>query len=92
MAAEPEKSKCEYSVANECSDTEQRSRDRHHFESAENLLALDHVFEWRREESVVTIAAGDGQSLALKQDGTVVAGGRNDYGQATVPKWVAGYG
>jgi alpha-tubulin suppressor-like RCC1 family protein len=32
---------------------------------------------------VVAIAAGDGHSLALKRDGTVVGWGYNDVGQAT---------
>jgi alpha-tubulin suppressor-like RCC1 family protein len=35
--------------------------------------------------SVTAIAAGGYHSLALKSDGTVVAWGRNDDGQATVP-------
>ncbi|MFC4598741.1 InlB B-repeat-containing protein [Cohnella hongkongensis] len=38
----------------------------------------------RRTERVA-IAAGDGHSLALKADGSVVAWGANDYGQTEVP-------
>src|SRR5690606_25409491 len=36
-------------------------------------------------ETVDAIAAGDDHSLVLKEDGTVVAWGRNTAGQSTVP-------
>jgi hypothetical protein len=36
------------------------------------------------------IAAGAFHSLALKQDGTVVAWGDNGYGQSTVPAGLSG--
>ena len=36
--------------------------------------------------NVVALAVGDGQELALKRDGTVVAWGNNHYGEANVPK------
>jgi len=39
---------------------------------------------------VTAVAAGVGQSLALKSDGTVVAWGRNDYGQTDVPAGLSG--
>jgi alpha-tubulin suppressor-like RCC1 family protein len=39
---------------------------------------------------VVAIAAGEGHSVALKADGTVVAWGVNDQGQATVPSGLTG--
>lgn len=35
--------------------------------------------------SPIALAAGSGHSLALKPDGTVVAWGRNDFGQTNVP-------
>ncbi len=35
--------------------------------------------------NVVAVAAGSGQSMALRSDGTVTAWGANAYGQATVP-------
>ena len=37
-------------------------------------------------DDVVALAGGEGHVLALKADGTVVAWGRNDEGQATVPE------
>jgi photosystem II stability/assembly factor-like uncharacterized protein len=39
---------------------------------------------------VTAIAAGTQHNLALKEDGTVVAWGRDDYGQATVPAGLSG--
>jgi hypothetical protein len=39
---------------------------------------------------VTAIAAGTNHSLALKSDGTVVAWGDNDSGQATVPAGLSG--
>ena len=39
---------------------------------------------------VIAVAAGEYQSLALKQDGTVVAWGDNSYGQATVAGGLSG--
>ncbi|CAH0118985.1 hypothetical protein PAE9249_01482 [Paenibacillus sp. CECT 9249] len=40
--------------------------------------------------AVMTIAAGQNHSLALKPDGTVVAWGQNDSGQANVPAGLSG--
>ncbi len=37
------------------------------------------------QSGVVAIAAGGYHTVALKQDGRVIAWGRNDYGQTTVP-------
>ncbi|MSU40953.1 MAG: hypothetical protein EXS28_04470, partial [Pedosphaera sp.] len=39
---------------------------------------------------VVAIAAGVYHTVALKQDGTVVAWGKNDDGQTTVPAGLSG--
>src|SRR5260370_29334823 len=39
---------------------------------------------------VIAVAAGDGHSLALKSEGTVVAWGDNSYGQSTVPGSLTG--
>jgi len=39
---------------------------------------------------VTAIAAGYADSVALKDDGTVVAWGSNDSGQATVPRGLSG--
>ena len=39
---------------------------------------------------MVAIAAGGGHTVALKQDGTVVAWGGNSYGQTTVPAGLSG--
>ena len=39
---------------------------------------------------VVAIAAGDEHTVALKQDGTVVAWGDNGYGQTKVPAGLSG--
>ena len=40
--------------------------------------------------NVIQVAAGRGQSLALKTDGTVVAWGENIYGQGSVPTDISG--
>ncbi|HKQ39668.1 MAG TPA: hypothetical protein VJ063_16445, partial [Verrucomicrobiae bacterium] len=40
--------------------------------------------------NVVTIAAGNAHSMALKADGTVVAWGANGFGQSTVPAGLTG--
>ena len=39
---------------------------------------------------MVAIAAGDEHTVALKQDGTVVAWGDNGYGQTKVPAGLSG--
>jgi hypothetical protein len=39
---------------------------------------------------VVAIETGEHHSVALKEDGTVVAWGRNNLGQCDVPKWLTG--
>ena len=39
---------------------------------------------------VVAIAAGENYTVALKQDGTVVAWGHNGYGQTRVPAGLRG--
>jgi hypothetical protein len=60
-------------------------------------LSLKYSSQWVKW--VIEIAAGGeysfspsfgGHSLALKDDGTVVAWGQNNYGQATVPKGLTG--
>jgi uncharacterized delta-60 repeat protein len=42
------------------------------------------------QNGVTAIAAGDSHTLALKGDGTMVAWGRNDYGEGTVPEGLSG--
>lgn len=42
------------------------------------------VEQWALED-LVAVAAGYEHSLGLKSDSTIVAWGRNDYGQCTVP-------
>jgi hypothetical protein len=47
-------------------------------------------FRLTQPATVVAVAAGGSHSVAIKGDGTVVAWGNNNYGQATVPAGLAG--
>ena len=44
----------------------------------------DNIDDWR---DIIVIAAGAYHSVGLKKDGTVVAGGNNQYGQCEVGEW-----